>query len=186
MSVDTTPVPPASTVPARVRLTAEQQYDLEQFYYDEAACLDEARYTDWLKLFADDIRYWMPVRQTRLTGQLAEEFTAPGEIAFFDDNFETLGLRARKLQSEYAWGENPPSRSRHMYTNIRVLADDGTQLTTTLNFIFFRGALADDTDWWVGRRADVLRRTEDGFKIAKRSIYLDQTVIMSKNMSQFF
>jgi biphenyl 2,3-dioxygenase beta subunit len=161
--------PPAPAAPARVRLGATEQYELEQFYYDEAACLDEARYTDWLDLFTEDIRYWMPVRQTRLTCQLAEEFTAPGEIAYFDDDFDTLALRARKLQSEYAWGENPPSRARHMYSNIRALADDGTELTTTLNFIFFRGALADDVDWWVGRREDVVRRTEGGFKIARRA-----------------
>jgi biphenyl 2,3-dioxygenase beta subunit len=110
----------------------------------------------------------------------------PGQIAFFDDNMETLGLRVRKLQSAYAWGENPPSRTRHMYSNIRAIAVDGDELTVSLNFIFFRGALEDDADWWVGRREDVLRRSDGTFKIVKRSTYLDQTVILSKNMSHFF
>lgn len=167
-------------------LNAQEQHELEQFYYAEAACLDEARYTEWLALFADDARYWMPVRQTRLTGQLDGEFTKPGEIALFDDNFETLGIRARKLQSEYAWGENPPSRTRHMYTNIRATARDETSWTVSLNFTFFRGSLSDDTDWWVGRRDDVLRPYEGSFKIAQRHIFLDQTVVLSKNMSHFF
>ncbi|RYE39299.1 MAG: 3-phenylpropionate/cinnamic acid dioxygenase subunit beta [Hyphomicrobiales bacterium] len=167
-------------------LNAQTQYELEQFYYAEAACLDEARYTDWLALFADDARYWVPVRQTRLTGQLDEEFTKPGEIALFDDDMDTLGIRVRKLQSAYAWGENPPSRTRHMYSNIRVTARDEDSLTVSMNFTFYRGYLAQDADWWAGRREDVLRPHEDSFKIARRHVFLDQTVILSKNMSHFF
>ncbi|AKE01517.1 hypothetical protein XU06_31880 (plasmid) [Rhodococcus erythropolis] len=169
-----------------ILLNVQTQYELEQFYYDEAACLDEARYTDWLALFAEDARYWVPVRQTRLTGQLDEEFTKPGEIALFDDDMGTLGIRVRKLQSAYAWGENPPSRTRHMYSNIRVTARDEDSLTVSMNFIFYRGYLAQDADWWVGRREDVLRPHEDSYKIARRHVFLDQTVILSKNMSHFF
>ncbi len=167
-------------------LNAEEQHRLEQFYYEEAACLDEARFTDWLELFAPDARHWVPVRQSRLTGQLDEEFTKPGEIALFDDDLDTLGIRVRKLQSEYAWGENPPSRTRHFYTNIRATARDEESLSVTSNFIFFRGYLAADEDWWVGRRDDVLRPHEDSFRIARRHVYLDQTVVMAKNMSHFF
>ena len=41
-------------------------------------------------------------------------------------------------------------------------------------------------DWFVGRREDVLRRVDGQLKIARRSIFLDQTVIEAKNMNQFF
>ncbi|MGC0362013.1 3-phenylpropionate/cinnamic acid dioxygenase small subunit [Streptomyces sp. SAI-124] len=32
----------------------------------------------------------------------------------------------------------------------------------------------------------MLRRTEEGFRIARRDIYLDQTVLLSQNLSNFF
>ena len=38
------------------------QFLVEQFYYAEAAALDQRRYEDWLALFTDDVHYWMPVR----------------------------------------------------------------------------------------------------------------------------
>lgn len=167
-------------------VNAEEQHQIEQFYYEEAACLDEARYTDWLTSFTEDARYWVPIRQTRLTGQLDEEFTKPGEIALFDEDINTLGIRVRKLQSEYMWGENPPSRSRHLITNVRVTAREEDSLSVATSFLFFRGYMATDADWWVGRREDVLRTHGDGFKIARRHVFLDQTVILAKNLSQFF
>jgi hypothetical protein len=38
----------------------------------------------------------------------------------------------------------------------------------------------------VGRRIDVLRRTDGGFRLARRHIFLDQTVIPTTNMSTLF
>ncbi len=39
--------------------------EVEQFLYREARLLDERRFHEWLELFADDVRYWMPVRMSR-------------------------------------------------------------------------------------------------------------------------
>jgi len=38
---------------------------------------------------------------------------------------------------------------------------------------------------FVGERQDVLRRIDGGFKIVKRTIILDQAVLMAKNISVF-
>lgn len=162
------------------------QHEIEQFLYAEAALLDEHRYSEWFKLFTDDCRYWMPIRQTRLARQMEEEFTKPGEIGFFDDDKANLGRRVHKLESPYAWGESPRPRTKHMYNNVRVLAIDGDEITVTLSFIFYRAALEADIDWFVGRRTDILRRVGGDLMFYKRSIYLDQTVIEAKNMNQFF
>lgn len=167
-------------------LNAEEQNELEQFYYAEAALLDAHRFRQWVELFTDDCFYWMPVRQTRLTGQLEAEFTKPGEMGFYEDDKAVLKLRAHKLESAYAWGENPPSRTRHSFANIRPISRVGDELTTSLNFTFFRGSYERDEDWWVGRREDVLRRVDGKWRIARRSIFLDQTVILSRNLSHLF
>ena len=50
----------------------------------------------------------------------------------------------------------------------------------------YRTRLNSDVSSWVGRRTDVLRRVEYGFRLAKRHIFLDQTVIHTTNMSTLF
>jgi biphenyl 2,3-dioxygenase beta subunit len=167
-------------------LNAEVHYQIEQFLYAEAALLDEHRYSEWLELFTDDCQYWMPVRQTRLAREVDQEFTRRGEIAYFDDDKQGLRLRVKKLESPLAWSESPPPRTRHMYSNIRTTAAEGGEISVSSSFTFYRCAFDNDVDWFVGRREDVLRRVEGGFKIAKRSIFLDQTVIVAKNMNHFF
>ncbi|MEE8519169.1 MAG: 3-phenylpropionate/cinnamic acid dioxygenase subunit beta [Dehalococcoidia bacterium] len=163
-----------------------RQFEIEQFYYDEAALLDERRYDEWIELFTDDTHYWMPIRRTRMANDLEKEFTAPGAMAFFDDGKGPLEARVRKLYTGYAWAEDPPSRTRHFITNVRVIEDDGEQLTVEANFHLYRTRLESEEDSWIGRRRDVLRRTDGSFKIADRKIFLEQTVLLSKNLSSFF
>ena len=169
-------------VESRMRL----QFEIEQFYYDEAALLDERRFDEWIKLFTDDTHYWMPIRRTRMTSEIDKEFTVPGAMAFFDDGKGPLEARVRKLYTGYAWAEDPPSRTRHFITNVRVLEDDDEQLTVEANFHLYRTRLDSEEDSWMGRRRDVLRRDGSSFKIADRKIYLEQTVLLSKNLSSFF
>ena len=162
------------------------QFELEQFYYEEAAMLDERRYSDWLELLADDIHYWMPIRRTRTADELDKEFTAPGAMAFFDDDKALLEARVRKLESGYAWSEDPPSRTRHFVSNVRVTAIDGDEITVEANAHLYRSRLDSEEDTWIGLRRDVLRRVNDSFRITKRHIFLDQTIILSRNLSSFF
>ena len=39
--------------------------EVEQFLYKEARLLDSRRFSEWLELFSDDLRYWMPTRSNR-------------------------------------------------------------------------------------------------------------------------
>lgn len=159
---------------------------VEQFYFDEAGALDERRFSDWLDFFSDDTRYFLPIRRTRTTDELDKEFTEPGQAAYFDDDRAMLEARVRKLETGYSWSEDPPSRTRHLVTNIRVLETGNGELTVLSNFILYRTRLNSEEDMWVGRREDQLRFDGDSFKIAFRKIFLDQTVILSKNLSNFF
>ena len=162
------------------------QYEVEQFLYDEAALLDARRYRDWLALLADDIHYWMPIRRTVTMSDLDREFTKPGDMAFFDDDREVLEMRVKKLEAGSAWSEDPPSRSRHFVSNVRILEVAGDEITLDAAFHLYRTRLESEVSSWVGRRTDVLRRTADRFLITRRHIFLDQTVILSTNMSTLF
>ena len=161
-------------------------YEVERFYYDEAALLDSHRYEEWLALFADDARYFMPIRRTRMQRELDKEFTKPGEMAFFDDTKTLLAGRIKKLGSGRSWAEDPPSRTRHLITNIRILKDDGRTFEVASNFHLYRTRLNSEESSWIGSRRDVLRRVEGSFQIVDRKIFLEQTVLLSRNLSNFF
>jgi biphenyl 2,3-dioxygenase beta subunit len=163
-----------------------RRFEVEEFYYEEAAMLDERRYRDWLALFTDDAHYWMPIRRTTTAKETGGEFSSPDGMAYFDDDRATLEIRVRKLESGYSWSEDPPSRTRRFITNVRVLADLGHELTVECNFHLYRTRLESDVDSWIGLRRDVLRRVGGSFRIAGRKIFLDQTVLFSRNLSSFF
>jgi 3-phenylpropionate/cinnamic acid dioxygenase small subunit len=163
-----------------------QQYQVEKFYSEEAALLDGHDYEQWVKLFSDDTHYFMPIRRTRLRRELDKEFTQPGEMAFFDDDKAILEARGRKIRTGVAWAEDPPSRTRHLITNVRIVDDDGSELKVETNFHVYRTRLRSEVDSWVGSRKDVLRREGDSFLISKRLILLEQTVLLSRNLSTMF
>jgi 3-phenylpropionate/cinnamic acid dioxygenase small subunit len=165
---------------------AALQYEVEQFLFAEAALLDARKYREWLGLVDEDIHYWMPIRRTMMVADVAQEFTKPGEMAFFDDDRATLEMRVKKLEAGSAWSEDPPSRSRHFVSNVRIMEVAGDEITIEAAFHLYRTRLERDIDSWVGRRIDVLRRTGESFLLAKRHMFLDQTIILSTNMSTIF
>ncbi|HEY1710782.1 MAG TPA: 3-phenylpropionate/cinnamic acid dioxygenase subunit beta [Rhizomicrobium sp.] len=162
------------------------QHQVEQFLYDEAALLDARKYREWLDVLVPDIHYWMPIRRTVTRNDIELEFTKHGDMAFFDDDRDLLDMRVKKLEASSAWAEDPPSRSRHFVSNVRIVGVEGDEITLDLCFHLYRTRLNTEVDSWVGRRTDVLRRVDSGFKLARRHIFLDQTVIRSTNMSTLF
>jgi len=162
------------------------RFEVEEFLFFEAALLDERRYDEWLALLTDDIHYWMPIRRTTAARELANEFTRPGGMAYFDDDKATLTLRVQRLAVGRAWAEDPPSRTRHILSNVRVLGLHGDEIEVTANFQLYRTRLNSEEDSWIGRRDDRLRRADGRLMLARRHIFLEQTVILSQNMSSLF
>jgi 3-phenylpropionate/cinnamic acid dioxygenase small subunit len=132
-------------------MCAEVIRAVEQFLYREARLLDERRFHDWLELFTDDLRYWMPVRTSRYPkGSRAivildedryveEELAQEGELALLDETKQSLSMRIARLDTGMAWAEDPPSRTRHLITNIEVEAGStDAALTVYSNFLSTR------------------------------------------------
>jgi biphenyl 2,3-dioxygenase subunit beta len=160
---------------------------VEDFLYLEAELLDDRKLREWLELFTDDARYWMPIRHntSERPKEIADELSKPGEGYYFDDNKENLRLRVERIYSKSAWAELPPSRTRHLITNVRVKKDNGTELEVHSNFLVYRTRMESDKDLFVGTRQDTLRRANGSFAIARRTIILDQAVLDAKNISVF-
>ncbi len=161
-------------------------YEVEQFLYMEAELLDARRYDDWLACLTEDMHYWMPIRRTTQAREVHREFTAPGGMAFFDDDKQMLTTRVERLRVGRAWAEDPPSRTRRLVTNVRIVDVMGDEIEVHSNFHLHRTRLNSEEDNWLGRREDRLRRVDEGLVLARRHIYLEQTVILSQNLSSLF
>ncbi|WP_439817024.1 aromatic-ring-hydroxylating dioxygenase subunit beta [Zavarzinia sp. CC-PAN008] len=162
------------------------QYEVEQFLYHEAALLDARRFRDWFALVAPDIHYWMPIRRTVTSDNLDREFTALGDVALYDEDYVYLEGRLRKMEAGSNWAEEPPSRTRHLISNVRVLEVAGDEVQVESCFHLYRSRLETESSAWFGRRDDTLRRHQGSFQIARRHIFLDQTLIRATNMSVLF
>jgi 3-phenylpropionate/cinnamic acid dioxygenase small subunit len=165
----------------------QTHFEVSQFYFLEAEFLDDGRFADWLEMLADDLHYWAPIRSNRLRRQQALSVAAPGESAFYDETKDSLAWRIRRYDSGMAWAEDPPSRTRHLVSNVSVRVRDDGLLQARTAFLVYRNRLHTETDIYAGGRNDILRRGgAHGFELVKRTILLEQNVLLTKNISTFF
>lgn len=166
---------------------AELTHRVEQFYYREAEVLDDGHFADWLTFFEEDLFYFAPLRTNRLRRQAALSIGSEGEAAYFDETKESLAWRIRRYDSGMAWAEDPPSRTRHLVSNILVRHTGKNELTVRSAFLVYRNRLQVETDIYSGGRTDILRIREDGsFGVRRREILFDINVLQAKNLSTFF
>ncbi|WP_149824631.1 aromatic-ring-hydroxylating dioxygenase subunit beta [Streptomyces tailanensis] len=163
------------------------QYEVEQFLYHEADLLGRHDYDAWLALFTDDLRYYMPIRRNH-SSRDPETVEHDDALALIDDDKPFLAERIAKIATGKAWADDPLPRVRHLLTNVVIGEQDAEagEFTVTSYLLIARNRLEDEQDSFVCGRTDRFRRTPDGLRISRRRIVLDQSVILSKNMSVMF
>jgi 3-phenylpropionate/cinnamic acid dioxygenase small subunit len=163
------------------------RHEVEDFLYREAELLDERRYEEWLDLFTEDARYFMPIRRNVPHDARAREFTREGaDVNWFDEGKDTLAKRVQQIRTGIHWAEEPPSRICHMVSNVELLHASPTEVGVKSRFLIYRNRVETETDVLVGKREDVLRRQAGAWRIARRKIVLDQSVLLTKNLTFFF
>jgi len=169
---------PAEGVSPAARLAAED------FLVAEAALLDDRRFDEWLALFTDDLEYLVPARTIRRRGNGSD---VDWQSLHYDDNEASMSLRVRRLGTDVAWAEDPPSFTRRIVANFRYQPGPGeTELTVRTNLLLFRSrGTRGDSDLIAGERTDVLRLVDGQLKIAKRHVVLDQATLGTKNLGVF-
>jgi 3-phenylpropionate/cinnamic acid dioxygenase small subunit len=176
--------------PDLTRLLLKQE--VEDFLFGEAELLDERRYEEWLELFTEDARYWMPMRRNVPADELDREFTREGlDVNWFDEGKDTLTRRVKQIRTGVHWAEQPPSRICHMVSNVQILhrspaGPSPTEAAIKSRFLLYRNRVETETDFLVGKREDLLRRVNGDWRIARRKIILDQNVLLAKNLTFFF
>jgi 3-phenylpropionate/cinnamic acid dioxygenase small subunit len=169
------------------------KHEVEEFLYREADLLDERRFDEWLDTLAEDLVYFMPMRRNVKHGEhAARENTRLGEdISWFDEDKWTLRKRVEQIQTGVHWAEEPLSRVSHMVSNVQVLkatpsVADAREVLARSRFLVYQNRAQYETYLFAGKRNDVLRKTPEGFRLARREIILDQNVLLAKNLTVFF
>lgn len=154
----------------------------------EAELLDDGRLRDWLNSLTDDVVYQVPVRvhkeqtdQSRVTGVQFDSF-------HMDENWTSIEMRVDRVETGFAWAEEPPSRLRHHISNVRVRHGDADgELNVRSNVLIYRGRWdRAEHDLLSCERFDTFRNIDEAWKLARRWVVLDSTTIPTHNLSFFF
>jgi 3-phenylpropionate/cinnamic acid dioxygenase small subunit len=171
----------------------ELKQEIEDFLYQEADLLDARKFREWLDFLAEDLVYFMPIRRNVKFGEHDErENTRQGEgISWFDEDKWTVTKRVEQILTGVHYAEEPLSRVTHMVSNVRLLdvapsAENPTEVTVGCRFLVYQNRVEYETNTFVGRRIDTLRRNGDSWLIARREMILEQNVLLAKNLSILF
>ena len=174
------------------------QYEVEQWYTREARLLDGREYQKWLALCAPEIRYIVPGRgnplvDNGLRGQeamIAVENELEGResdgLPIRDETLPYLMVRVERAFKPNSWAENPPARTRRIIGNVEILEVSDDQLAVTSNFHLHYSRPGTPSFLYAGQRRDVLRRGEEGLRIASREIVMDLADITFPTLGLFF
>ncbi|MCZ6874856.1 MAG: aromatic-ring-hydroxylating dioxygenase subunit beta [bacterium] len=154
------------TLPSGLHVSRAQ---IEDFLFYEAALLDEWRLDEWLTLLTDDITYEVPSTDI-------PDGDPQTTLFLIADNALRLRSRVRQLTGKHAWAENPPSRTRRLITNVRILGAEGDTIRITANFAIYRMRY-ELVDTYVGRYEHTLVHQDGGLKIRQRKAILDLEVL---------
>jgi 3-phenylpropionate/cinnamic acid dioxygenase small subunit len=146
----------------------------------EAELLDSGQLEPWLALLTDDIRYTMPIRLTRERGGGSDvDFGAP----HFQEDMGTLRMRVERLKTEFAWAEDPPSRTRRFVTNVRPrVVAEGVDVRSYLLLYRSRGD-ATTAELVSAERHDLFQRTATGLRLQRREVLIDQASLAVRNLA---
>jgi benzoate/toluate 1,2-dioxygenase beta subunit len=138
----------------------------------EARLLDEARYDDWLALYAEECVIWVPAAER--PGDPRREVTI-----YFDDR-ERLEDRIFRLRTGKAWSQVPPSRTVRMVSNVELFRA-GERLMVRSNLLLneFRAGESRTLAAWCAHRVA-------GGKIEAKQINLLERDQSLRNPSALF
>ena len=162
-----------------------QYASVVDFLYREADLLDQGKFREWLDLLTEDVNYRMPVRTTRLRA------AGPGyseDMDFLVEDMASLEMRIGRMETEFDWAEDPPSRTRHLITNVLVEAGENeNEVQVRSYFLVYRTRGDISTpDLISGVREDVLRDVKNEWRLSERLILVDHTVMGASSLSIFF
>ena len=138
---------------------------IEDFLIHEARLLDDRQFEEWRELFADDGRYWVPLKP----GQTDPE----GEASLFYDDKAIMATRFERLRHPNIHSQSPYHRTCHIVGNVTVDEIDAPkgEVTVSSNMMMtdFRMKVQRV---FSGRVTHRLRRVGAGYRIVLKRVDL--------------
>lgn len=154
-------------------------------YYEEATMLDNMQFQAWGATLAEDLIYSVPLRHTRTMKNRAADVVK--SMQHYDDNYMSMMGRIMRFSGDSAFAEDPPSRIRRFVSNLQVYeTEQANELNAVSYLLITRNRFDDDFfDLIPCERHDLLRNVDGAFKLAKREVIVDQSVIGTANLAMF-
>ena len=146
-------------------LTGDELEAIELLLYRETEYLDQCRYDDWLALFTDDCRYWVPARK--------EQTDPVNDISLFYEDRDLMEMRVRRLQHPRAHSLDNPITTSHV-TGVKVIEDVSAAtgeiiITTRFQMVEYQRG---EQRLFAGVYRYHLHRVSEGFKISFKRVDL--------------
>lgn len=163
--------------------TVEQFSIAQQFISWEAKLLDERRFRDWFAMLDDAIQYVVPVRIAKTN---FEDEVPAGGFRICDDK-SLIDVRIKRLESGAAWAETPPSRTLRVVGSLLVqqTSEAGVLAVESAMMIYRQRGHDERGEIIPVRRQDLLRLTDNGPRLLKRTALITEVVLSTPNLGVF-
>jgi PAH dioxygenase small subunit len=154
--------------------------EIQRFLFREAALLDNRQYGDWLALLDKDIHYRVTARVVRDAG--ADEV----DYSIIEEYLAGLKSRIDQIANpRLTRAENPPSLARRFVSNIEAYpgAASGEFAATSYILVYRSRRNVPEGGFYVAERKDLLRRSDAGWRLARRLVRLDQSTLFDGALS---
>ena len=146
-------------------LTDEDLEAIRLLLYRETEYLDQARYEEWLALFTDDCKYWVPAR--------SDQTDPDNDISLFYEDRDLMEMRISRIRHPRAHSLDNPLTTSHI-TGDKVIEDcdyEKGEIAITTRFQMLEHQQGEQR-LFAGVYRYHLRRESGGFKISLKRVDL--------------
>ena len=139
--------------------------DLIDFVLHEVRLLDDLRFDDWLALFSDDGRYWMPLERGQTERRL--------HCSLMDEDKLLLKVRIERLHGARTFSQQPGSRCHHLLQQPAIESrDEAAGLYVTRTAFHYVETRIDEQQLYAGWATHTLKATPEGLRIQLKRVDL--------------
>ncbi len=103
---------------------------VDRFLFREARFMDEGQFDEWLSLWTEDARYWVPCND--------DDIDPKHHVSLIYDDRARLEQRVARLKSGTVLALQPKPRMRRVITNVEIARMDDAGATVASNFVWDR------------------------------------------------
>ena len=153
---------------------------VQRFLYREAALLDNREYAAWLNLVTEDIYYCVSAAVAR------DAAATPVRYSIVEESLSGLKARVEQISNpRLTRAENPPSFTRRFISNIEAHRTETANEFMVTSYLLAHRMRPGEPEggFYVAERDDLLRQDGSSFRLARRTVRLDQTMLFGGALS---